>query len=161
MQFNILQQDYSLMLSEELHTCRHTLKCTKTHTQNAWLLNTRGLTRYSSAICGEHCCIPYTQYAQHIIFLISLTLSLSVFLLFPLFLSPSLPHLCSLIYFFLLIITPLFRHWLPPFHSHPHLWPPSFFLIYPHQTPLCCYLLGIYLLFLFLCPPPECPLCAG
>lgn len=106
MQFNILQQDYSLMLSEETHTCRHTLKCTKTHTQKAWLLNTRGLTRYSSAICGKYCCIPGTQYAQHIILLISLTLSPSVFLLCLLSLSSTSPHLCSLVYFFLFTIIP-------------------------------------------------------
>lgn len=120
MQFNILQQDYSLMLSGEMHTCRHTLKCTKAHTQKAWLLNTRGLTRYSSAICGEHCCIPNTQYAQHIIFLIFLSLSLSVFLLCPSsFLNHCLTSALSST-FFSSSSSPFFGHRLPPFHSHPH-----------------------------------------
>lgn len=67
----------------------------QTHTQRAWLLNTRGLTRYSSAMCSEYCCIPSTQYAQHIALLISLTLSLSVFLVCPRSLSTSLPPSCS------------------------------------------------------------------
>lgn len=74
------------MLSEETHTCGHTLR--DTHRA----LSTRGLTRYSSAICDEYCCIPCTQYAQHISHLISLLLSLTACLLDPLSLSPSLPQ---------------------------------------------------------------------
>lgn len=64
------------MLNEKTHT--QTQTHTQAHTQRAWLFNTRGLTRYSSAMCGEYCCIPHTQYAQHITLLISLTLSFSV-----------------------------------------------------------------------------------
>lgn len=59
---------------------------TQARTQRVWPLSARGLTRYSSAMCGEYCCIPCTQYARHITLLISLTLSLSVsssYALFP------------------------------------------------------------------------------
>lgn len=59
-------------------------------------------------MCGEYCCIPSTQYAQHITLLICLTLSLPVFLLRPFSLHHhllSLPSSSSAPFF--LFTTPL------------------------------------------------------
>lgn len=142
------------MLNEKTHT--QTQTHTQAHTQRAWLFNTRGLTRYSSAMCGEYCCIPHTQYAQHITLLISLTLSFSVsssYALTP-FLHQCLPSARPLLLLFLFYfpqspfpIIP-FRLFtvhalsLYPWHLFPLDLSISFFSIYPYKMPLCCYLIA-------------------
>lgn len=70
----------------------------------SWLLDTRGLTKYSSAMCGEHCCIASTQYARHI----TLPISLSLFCSCPLSLSTSSPLFSS--FFFLFFPVSLLDH---------------------------------------------------
>lgn len=92
---------------------------TEAHRERPWLLDTRRLTRYSSAMCDEYCCITSTQYAQHISLLISLTLSLPP--VPSLFLSPSTPLFFFFSFFFYLPSpSTSFRHCLPlPVHSLP------------------------------------------
>lgn len=68
---------------------------THSDTYTEMLANSKGLKMYSFAMCGEYCCIPSTQYAQHITLLICLTLSLRVFPLCPLLLHHHLPSLPS------------------------------------------------------------------
>lgn len=98
-------------------------------------------------MCGEYCCIPGTQYAQHNARLISL--SLALFLLCPLSCSSSTPPFCSpsppssLLHFF---------STSPPRHSPlgtvcPSLFMPSrylsvisFYAVSPQFVALCCYI---------------------